>query len=854
MFQNSKSGRSVLLAGCAVAAICLATTSYAQDAQSNTAPAQSSNGLDLESVVVTGSSQAIKKFDAPYAISTVSAEQIQQAAPKSMVDLLRAIPGITVENSGGEGGGENTVIRGLPYSGFRLLDVQVDGLPLFESNYERQLQIDELYRVDLNTTGLEAVRGGTSSIFSNNAAGGVINFRTNHGTQDLQRSVKFSTNDHSQARLDAAWSGPVPGNSNLLYSVSGFYRFDNGLRNPGFQADRGGQFQVGGTYLLGDQGKITADVRYLNDRTIFYTDIPLSNPTTGASLSGLINPSYGTLDSASARGITVKSLDGNGNVISQTRDLANGIHPQVITGTVGFDWDWGNGWSFSDKARYTDGTVSFDAILNGAPTDAQAFLNSRLSAAQSAFAGTTGLQYVLRGTNTAFDPATTQGFIMPNTYNATNTHYTELMNDARANWKLDSAAVGRHDVTFGVSLGKFSFNSVSLNDTIIENMKNQPDVLDVQAVNASGAVTGYVTDGGINSYGAQLAGQVHGLSTALYATETWHITDALQVDADARFLNRHENGNRGILGKLTSATGALADRSITGLTGYAPYTKDYNVWSWTVGGLYQINDAMNVFARYSSTYSLPKLSDMWTNNNCGSYGVLPNCQSLPVLGIRQAEGGLKVSISDLQVFVTGFYSHFNNFSSSTYVMDVNPSSSTYQQLVSSNLYLTTTSYGAELEASWHPVDYFELNGSAVFQDPQTDRGVPFNSGLSAASLVGKQLARVPHTTYTLQPTLFFDVAGMPARLFGTYFYEGRRYQDVVQTGILQSFNTVDLGASLQVTDMVGIQIQASNLTNSTGLTEGNARGAVANTLTPAVSTVGRPIFGRVISGSVQVKF
>jgi len=158
---------STLIFAHSVAAAQTNTTSESNSSSSDTskptstAPSTSQNfsdklggtaGLMMDTVVVTGNSQAIKKFNTPYSISTLNAEEIREEAPRSLVDLLRTQPGINAENSGGEGGGENIMIRGLPYAGFRLIDVEEDGLPLFESNYEREMNVDELYRVDLNTT------------------------------------------------------------------------------------------------------------------------------------------------------------------------------------------------------------------------------------------------------------------------------------------------------------------------------------------------------------------------------------------------------------------------------------------------------------------------------------------------------------------------------------------------------------------------------------------------------------------------------------------------------------------------------------------------------------------------------
>lgn len=839
----SRRSRGPMLLSCAISALLSA----------GSAQAQSSDGLSMETVVVTGTSVALKKFDASYSISTISSEEIQVKSPKGLVDLLQGIPGVRVENSGGEGGGENTVIRGLPYAGFRLLDLLVDGLPLFESNYERQLQIDELYRVDLGTSDVELVRGGTAPIYSNNASGGVVNFITNHGTDTQMAQVNLTTNADNQIRVDASASGPV--SSKLLYAVSGFYRQDDGLRDPGFtNADRGGQFQVGGTYVLSESTKITADIRYLNDETIFYTDIPLKNPNTGASLAGLLDPHYGTLDSASERFVSVKTLDGHGNVVTWNRDLQHGIHPQVFTATAGFDVDDGNGWVVSDKLRYTNGQVSFDAILNGSPTDASAYLSSRMSAAVAAFPTTASLRYVLAGTNTVVNPTTTQNLIMANTFNSTNNNYDNLLNDLRINKAVHSPAFGNHDLVFGISLSKYNFTSQSLNNVLLNNVKNQPALLDVQAVDVGGNVVGMVTDHGFASFGSQLVGNVHGIASAIYAAETWHVTDALQFDVDARYVSRSEHGNRGVLGTVTSTTGPIADRSINGLASYSPYTKDYHATSWTVGSFYKISDEMNVFARYSNTFSLPKLSDMWTNNNCGTIGVLANCQPIPVLGIKQAEVGIKANVGSVQVFITGFWSHFSNFNQSTYVVDITPTSPTYQQLVSQNLIISTTTKGIELEAAWHPTEFFALNASAVFQDPIIDGGVPFNTGYSASDLVGKTQPRAPRVTATLQPQFYFHVMGRPAELFATLYYESKRFQDNVDTGVLPAYGTLDVGGNLQLTDMFGLQVKGTNLTNSNGLTEGNARGPVSGSLVPAVATVGRPIFGRTWMATLSAKF
>jgi outer membrane receptor protein involved in Fe transport len=798
-----------------------------------------SAGLMMDTVVVTGNSQAIKKFNTPYSISTLNAEEIREEAPRSLVDLLRTQPGINAENSGGEGGGENIMIRGLPYAGFRLIDVQEDGLPLFESNYEREMNVDELYRVDLNTTRVEVVRGGTAPIFDNNASGGVVNLITNQGTSVPQGQMSITGGSHSLGRVDFNTSGPIT--DKLLYSVGGFYRRDDGQRNPGFpNADAGGQFKVAFTYKFSNSAKIFVDYKYLNDRTIFYTDIPLVNPVTGGSLSGLINPSTGTLDSASYKRVSILTLNGSGQVQTLNRDLADGIHPIVSTFTTGGDVDLGNGWKLTDKARYTTGTILFNGIFNGSPAAGSGLLTSNLAAAQAAFPGTTSLRYVYAGTNTAFDPATTGGLTMTNTWESVSIAFRDLINSLRTDKTFDFGGYGRNDVTLGVDVQDYKFSEFQLTGTIVTDVKNQPDLLDIQALNASGGVAGAVTNNGFSAFGSgDLIGNSHGVSTAVYGLDNWHITPAWQVDIGVRHDMEQSYGNRGLTGGQTIATtGPLATRTITGLLSFQPYSKFLDGTSWTAGTSYDYNRVANIFARVSSAYSFPRLSDQWGSLNNGVFGTLPNGRPIPTVRIGQAEGGIKFSIPTLQLSAIGFASHFIDLNASTYVTNAQG------LLTNQSLLITTTTYGVEFEGAWKPVHWFALNSSATLQKANVDNASTFNTTISAASINGKEVTHAPPYTVTVQPTYLFDLGAYSGRAYAIVMTEGSRYQDYTNTSILPAYTTLDLGAALSAQNGWSLDVHALNITNSQGLTEGNARAPLSNVISTANATTGRPIFGR----------
>jgi iron complex outermembrane receptor protein len=818
-------------------------TSGAKSAPSPQEVASSTNNVfALDEVVVTGTTAETSKFTAPYAISTIKQQAMLDKAPRSLVDLMRGQPGLYVENSGGEGGDENIVIRGLPYSGFRLIDVLQDGLPLFESNYERFLSIDELYRVDLMTEHAEIERGGTAPIYSNNASGGVINLIARHGTPAPQGAVQVEGGSNSLTRISVYQSGPIT--DQLLFTAGGSYRRDDGLRDQNFTpANQGGQAQLGATYLFSG-GKLFADARYLNDRSVFYTSIPLVDPRTGASLGGLINPNRGTLTSSSFQNVLIRTLNGTPTGAIVSRDLADGVHPQVATFTLGGDFELGAGWKLTDRARYVHGHVGFDGIFNGAtPQDATGYLASQLAAAKAAFPGTTSVEYSLVGSNSPYNPASTDGLVMANNFDSIRTQISDFMNDARLANTFDLGDWGKHDLTFGVYSSHYHYAHEEMLNAILENVRNNPDGLNIRALDSAGNVLGYLTENGFISYGAgSNSGWLNGTALAGYLADTVHLTSRWQADAGVRYESRQQSGEQGVLGAQTlSTTGPLAARSVQGVVSYRPHHEDLHGTAYTVGTAYDLNSSLNGFVRYTRSYSYPQFTTVISG------ALLPNGQPLPVSTINQAEGGLKFAVSSFQAAVTAYYAHFNQLSSTVQVAAANGS------ITNSSVVLNTTTLGVEGEMDWLPVSFFELSGSFTLQDPKID-SVSTLTGLSAASADNKVISRTPKYVISLEPAYLFNIQGWRGRVFMDAYTVGRRYQDFSNLSVLPGYTTLDAGITLAPTERLELRVLGSNITDSAGLTEGNSRASVLNTGTVGDATVGRPLFGRTITGSVLYRW
>src|SRR5688500_10374057 len=111
--------------------VCASLLLAALPAQAQEAEAETQS--TLEEVIVTGTAAGaeIQKVEASFAITTVSAEDITQYSPQSTADLLKLVPGVWSESSGGVSGA-NVMVRGFPGGGDApYLTVQVDGVPIY---------------------------------------------------------------------------------------------------------------------------------------------------------------------------------------------------------------------------------------------------------------------------------------------------------------------------------------------------------------------------------------------------------------------------------------------------------------------------------------------------------------------------------------------------------------------------------------------------------------------------------------------------------------------------------------------------------------------------------------------------
>lgn len=138
---------------------------------------------ETETIVVTGSANPLgeRKLTASFSITTADENQIREAAPSNTADLLKIVPGVFAETTGGTSGA-NIAVRGFPTGGDALFStIELDGSPVYASPTLSFLDNSSLFRIDDTVARVEALRGGSSPIWSSGQPGVTVNFIQKNG-------------------------------------------------------------------------------------------------------------------------------------------------------------------------------------------------------------------------------------------------------------------------------------------------------------------------------------------------------------------------------------------------------------------------------------------------------------------------------------------------------------------------------------------------------------------------------------------------------------------------------------------------------------------------------------------------
>ena len=161
---------------------------------------------DLDTLVVTGTRLRDDLSRVPNSTTVIDLETIEARRDASVVDLLRAVPGVQITQYGGRGGLTSLFVRG---SEPNFTVVMIDGIKVNDPNNTRGGSFDfsTLHVNDIER--IEIVRGPQSSIYGSDALAGVINIFTKRGTRDFEVTVDAEAGRDDYYRGGVGLSGPV---------------------------------------------------------------------------------------------------------------------------------------------------------------------------------------------------------------------------------------------------------------------------------------------------------------------------------------------------------------------------------------------------------------------------------------------------------------------------------------------------------------------------------------------------------------------------------------------------------------------------------------------------------------------
>ncbi|MGD8777557.1 MAG: TonB-dependent receptor [Ignavibacteria bacterium] len=567
--------------------------------------------LQMEGVVITGTAggAGVKKKDASFAITTVSASELEQLAPPSTAAALELVPGVWSESSGGVAGA-NIFVRGLPSSGDApFVTMSINGAPIYGTQTLSFFEQSSIFRIDETVATTEALRGGPSSVFSNGEAGLTTNFNLKRGTSQTQGKVKYTTTDYSQQRLDAVLSGPI--SEKLYYMVGGYVRTSPGIRNTEFNSERGRQFTIQLTRVF-DKGVINGFARFTDDHGQWVLPMALGTDNDEGTFSPLGNATR------------YRTLQINTQGDSASYDFANGRGWKGIVSGINFDYELGDGWTVRDNLSYTNGdanTLGF--VSNGDPMSVSA-LKAQL-----------GVNTI----ETVGGRTLNSGFVQSYGHWVVEKQIESFTNDISLTNKVKN-----HNITLGAYQAFWSTNDFWTlgNHILVENVENGDVIKDVDANEVAGS-----WNYGINELGDARV-------FALYAGDSWQVSERVRLDLGARYQFFNLN--------FTLDAGEYPDGVIDRIANL-----DGNDWAGTAAINYAINENTGIFVRGSKGSLFPHFDQI--RENIGyklddeEAGSNPNSikGTLDANIFNQFEVGVKLDQERYSLFVTGFLNNVEVF-------------------------------------------------------------------------------------------------------------------------------------------------------------------------------------------------
>ena len=654
MTKRTMQTRHLLLS--TIAAIGVPFAANAQTAPAPAAPAVAD--ATTPEIIVTGhAGSGIKKLEAGYSITTISSNDIAIQNPKSTGDLLKSIPGVWVESSGGVGT-SNVFVRGIPSTGDApFVTMQLDGIPVYGVNSPSFMDQTALIRVDETIANVEAVNGGPAALFSDGQPGLTTNLILREGHETMQGDLKASVTNQGATRIDGFLSGKLA--PDTYFMVGGYYQRGDTVRKADyFDTEKGGQITANITHKFAT-GKLNVFARYTDDHGEWF--LPFATDVPGLNLG-----TYNQLNNYN-RNLTIIT-PGSGGASTENYDFGkNGRGWNGVVGGANLSLSLDSNLDFADKLGVTKGTLQTTGLVPqtatipgtnppvttaGAITVAQALTDGFGTAGQTVVS-TMHTGQALAGND----------YVQQFGAWVVEKKLFSINNEASLTLKT-----GNNKLTAGYYFNHFTSDDLwSVGNNYWMQVGGSQDLVNLD-------------NGVLSSFAIADFGKAD--ENSFYLADSYQITEALRLDAGIRYQILH--------------TDFLQENS--GPTVFI--SKNIHAVPWSLGLDYKVLPTLNFYVRGSQGYHMPTFDDL--RSQIGNTG--PSLDDK--WKVTSIEAGLKYHEHGVDLSVTGFYDKVTG--------------EVYNDVGVAPQIAGSKTYGAEFAGGWTSNFGFSINADAVIEDPKTD--------------------------------------------------------------------------------------------------------------------------------------
>lgn len=784
---------------------------------------------ELEETVVTGVFDKRKRMDASVAITSLSPKIMDKIIAVSAADLLKNVPGVYVNSALGEI--RNTVYsRGVSVgsndgaSGYYYVSMQEDGLPVTNATYGNYGP-DYFLRPDATLGKLDAVRGGTASILGANAPGGIFNYIMKEGGSKTSGEVrtKYGLEGNGKNpfyRLDVNVGGPL--GNNWYYNFGGFYRYAEGARYPGYAMNNGGQFR-GNLVKKYSKGSLKIYGKFLNDRNGWFEFTPtvdFSDP----------RPAEGFDENSSVLApLTRQTFMVNQTGESRTYDNRNLIHSKDKSFGLTWEHNLGNGWTFTNAARYSIKSTNWNTNAIVYPLA----MEDLVTYAILGYLGTPG-NYSFRNVQTGQELLNVMSFsgydftatssILPGQQVSKNSLFFEpqLYMDNNMKEFMNQFMISKKLKDMSFSAGAFLASSKldrlnGITSIALGTIQDRPQLVGLAITTPEGqvlqasAANGFF---GLNS--AMTPSDARQNNFAAFFGHNWQLHTKLNLDWGVRLESVNVKGSTSP-GVNVSSEGGTDNNALTlydNQYGTTPETFSFNetvsTFSFSAGLNYKINDRFALYGRYSNGKKAPDL-DMFlaVNTEFALKSLRPEAQQ-----VQQLEAGVKFKHQNLNLFVTPFYSILSNV----------PNVQTFQNADMTfysppTVYNKYTTHGVEMEAIYDLGKHFNIRGVLTLQKSRAnifETWLARDLGSQDDTLVNlsrNETDNIARSLINITPA--YNNGKFFAQL--TWSFMGKRQANVANAFLLPSFSQFNFSSGYEISRHFSLNLVVNNLFNKYGV-------------------------------------